>query len=196
MAHFLAQFGPCLSLPWTRLTDVPAFDADLVTLIAGQSDAQSGHLSIRELERIRDANLVGFLRVLKAQDWGAGRVLNAHDAARAGDGAVSVALRPDWAEVDGTLGEAGWLAAARAVAPLSGQSRTTDTRIRQPGTARPGETLTASVQMTGYAGARHLCVTFARAGVPVAVVERRLSRAGAARAPSPAVAGAQLQGDG
>ena len=198
MAHFMAQFGPCLTLPWTRLTDVPAFDEDLVALIAGQSDAQSGHLSIRELERIRDANLVGFLRVLKAQDWGAGRVLNSHDAARtAAAETVPVELLPAWAEADGTLGEAGWLAAAAAVAPASGQYRSTDTRLRQHGTARPGETLTASVRITGDAAARHLCVTFARAGVAVATVERRLCRAdGAVRAPAPAVAGATLQGDG
>ena len=79
MRHFLAQFGPCLNEPWTRLTDVPAYDEALVERIAGQSDAQSGAHSIAELERIRDANLVGILRVLKQNDWGAGRVLNAHE---------------------------------------------------------------------------------------------------------------------
>ena len=84
MRHFLSQFGPCLSEPWTRLTDVPAYDDALIERIAGQSDAQSGARSINELERIRDANLVGILRALKAQDWGAGRVLNEHDRARRG----------------------------------------------------------------------------------------------------------------
>ena len=58
MRHFLAQFGPCLKWPWTTLTDVPEFDDALVELIAGQSDAQSGHIPIRELERIRDDNLI------------------------------------------------------------------------------------------------------------------------------------------
>jgi carnitine 3-dehydrogenase len=82
MKHFMAQFGPCLSWPWTKLTDVPEFTDELVDLIAGQSDAQSGHHTIRELERIRDANLVGFLRVLKDRDWGAGRVLNGWDRSR------------------------------------------------------------------------------------------------------------------
>ncbi len=86
MRHFLGQFGPCLQEPWTRLTDVPEYDDALVDLIAGQSDAQSGHHSIRELERIRDRNLVGFLRVLKASGWGAGRVIADHDARRAGAG--------------------------------------------------------------------------------------------------------------
>ncbi len=45
--------------------DVPEFNDELVELIAGQSDAQSGHMSIRELERLRDDNLVGILRALK-----------------------------------------------------------------------------------------------------------------------------------
>ena len=64
MKHFMAQFGPCLTWPWTKLMDVPEFNDELVDLIAGQSDAQSGHHSIRELERIRDSNLIGFLRAL------------------------------------------------------------------------------------------------------------------------------------
>ncbi|SDD97207.1 carnitine 3-dehydrogenase [Ruegeria marina] len=81
MKHFMAQFGPCLSWPWTKLMDVPEFTDELVDLIAGQSDAQSGHHTIRELERIRDNNLVGMMRALKAQNWGAGAVLNRHDAA-------------------------------------------------------------------------------------------------------------------
>ncbi|MFA5539827.1 MAG: 3-hydroxyacyl-CoA dehydrogenase NAD-binding domain-containing protein, partial [Gemmobacter sp.] len=70
MKHFLEQFGPCLTWPWTKLMDVPEFNDELVELIAGQSDAQSGAHSIRELERIRDSNLVGFLRALKDRDWG------------------------------------------------------------------------------------------------------------------------------
>ncbi len=79
MKHFMAQFGPCLQWPWTKLTDVPEFTDELVDLIAGQSDEQSGAHSIRELERIRDNNLVTMMRGLKAQDWGAGALLNAQD---------------------------------------------------------------------------------------------------------------------
>ncbi|MFY9211207.1 MAG: carnitine 3-dehydrogenase [Aestuariivita sp.] len=80
MKHFMAQFGPALKWPWTRLMDVPDFTDELVDLIAGQSDEQSGARSIRELERIRDNNLVSMMRALKAQDWGAGALLNAHDS--------------------------------------------------------------------------------------------------------------------
>ncbi|MCL4149113.1 UNVERIFIED_CONTAM: hypothetical protein GTU68_042271 [Idotea baltica] len=79
MKHFMAQFGPCLSFPWTKLMDVPEFTEELVDLIAGQSDAQSGMHSIRELERIRDNNLVSMMRGLKAQNWGAGALINAQE---------------------------------------------------------------------------------------------------------------------
>ena len=79
MRHFIAQFGPCLSWPWSHLTDVPDLTEELIDAVAGQSDAQSGAFTIRELERIRDGNLVTILRGLKARDWGAGKLLNVQD---------------------------------------------------------------------------------------------------------------------
>ena len=79
MRHFLAQFGPCLKWPWTKLTDVVDLDDALIEKIAAQSDKQAAGLSIRELERIRDENLVGILQALKAgqsgEGWGAGKLL-------------------------------------------------------------------------------------------------------------------------
>ena len=76
MRHFMAQFGPCLKWPWTKLMDVPEFNDELVDLIAAQSDEQSDKWSIRELEKIRDENLVGIMDVLsktnKGKGWGAG----------------------------------------------------------------------------------------------------------------------------
>ena len=75
MRHFIAQFGPCLQWPWTKLTDVPELTDELIETVASQSDAQSGRYSIRELERIRDDNLVAIMQALKANDWGAGKVL-------------------------------------------------------------------------------------------------------------------------
>ncbi len=80
MTHFMEQFGPALSWPWTKLMDVPEFTPALVDLIAGQSDAQSGHLSIRQLERLRDDNLVGIVRALRHSGTGAGEVVSAHEA--------------------------------------------------------------------------------------------------------------------
>jgi carnitine 3-dehydrogenase len=79
MRHFIAQFGPCLAWPWTKLMDVPELNAGLIEQIATQSDAQSGHYSIRELERIRDDNLVAMMRALKKNDWGAGAIVNVHE---------------------------------------------------------------------------------------------------------------------
>ena len=58
MRHFIAQFGECLSWPWTKLTDVPELTDELIDTIAAQSDEQSGAHGVRDLERIRDRNLV------------------------------------------------------------------------------------------------------------------------------------------
>jgi len=94
MAHFIRQFGPCLSWPWTKLMDVPELDEELVNKIATQSDAQSGAYGIRELEAMRDRNLVGMLRALKECNWGAGRLLNENDA-RLANAASSTDLASD-----------------------------------------------------------------------------------------------------
>nr|WP_272211359.1 3-hydroxyacyl-CoA dehydrogenase NAD-binding domain-containing protein [Marinicella sp. W31]MDC2877250.1 3-hydroxyacyl-CoA dehydrogenase NAD-binding domain-containing protein [Marinicella sp. W31] len=112
MTHFMAQFGPALSWPWTKLMDVPEFNDELVDLIAGQSDAQSGDKSIRELERERDDNLVGILRALKVSDSGAGRVVSTHEAGLAVIGerdGLPVTLRhqvpSSWTDYNGHMNE-------------------------------------------------------------------------------------------
>ncbi|WP_137701563.1 carnitine 3-dehydrogenase [Marimonas lutisalis] len=81
MRHFISQFGPALQWPWTKLMDVPELTDELIDMIADQSDAQSGRYSIRELERIRDANLVSKIRGLSRTDWGAGAIQRKHDRA-------------------------------------------------------------------------------------------------------------------
>jgi carnitine 3-dehydrogenase len=127
MAHFIEQFGPCLAWPWTKLMDVPELTDELVKTIADQSDAQSGMHSIRDLERLRDNNLVAMMRALKAQDFGAGALLNSHDAgqtrstdkvfagARAGKPApittVNRAVPLDWTDYNGHMNEARYLQA-------------------------------------------------------------------------------------
>ncbi|MEO0691309.1 MAG: carnitine 3-dehydrogenase [Pseudomonadota bacterium] len=128
MRHFMAQFGPALKWPWTKLMDVPEFTDELVDLIAGQSDAQSGHMSIPEMLAARDDNLVGMMRALKANNWGAGAVMNAHEAAlREGTvlGAhaddledvsapiltVRRAVPLDWTDYNGHMNEARYLQA-------------------------------------------------------------------------------------
>jgi carnitine 3-dehydrogenase len=117
MKHFMAQFGPALKWPWTKLMDVPDFTDELVDLIAGQSDEQSGAYSIRELERIRDNNLVAMMRALKTQDWGAGALLNQWDGTASEpdlSGAIETVARAiplDWTDYNGHMNEARYLQA-------------------------------------------------------------------------------------
>ncbi|MEO0677307.1 MAG: carnitine 3-dehydrogenase [Pseudomonadota bacterium] len=118
MAHFIAQFGPALEWPWTKLMDVPELTEELVETIASQSDAQSGAHSIRELERIRDTNLVAMMRALKAQDWGAGKLISAHEALLPApdqdSGLVETVRRAvplDWVDYNGHMNEARYLQA-------------------------------------------------------------------------------------
>ncbi|UWQ64967.1 carnitine 3-dehydrogenase (plasmid) [Leisingera caerulea] len=112
MKHFMAQFGPALEWPWTKLMDVPEFTGELVDLIAGQSDAQSGHMPIRDLERLRDDNLVGMMRALKKSGSGAGGVINTHEATLPVPDAVELPVtvsRPvpqSWTDYNGHMNEA------------------------------------------------------------------------------------------
>lgn len=76
--HFIEQFGPTLEWPWTKLMDTPDFTPELVDKLVEQSDAQSGMHTIRELERTRDQNLVGILKVLETNEWGAGTTIASH----------------------------------------------------------------------------------------------------------------------
>jgi carnitine 3-dehydrogenase len=117
MKHFIAQFGPALKWPWTKLMDVPDLTDELVDLIADQSDAQSGAHSIRELERIRDNNLVAMMRALKTQNWGAGALLNAAEVKPEVDlsgGLIETVRRAvplDWTDYNGHMNEARYLQA-------------------------------------------------------------------------------------
>ncbi|WP_299850208.1 carnitine 3-dehydrogenase [uncultured Roseovarius sp.] len=112
MKHFMAQFGPALKWPWTKLMDVPEFTDELVDLIAGQSDDQSGHLSIRELERKRDNNLIAMMRALKQQGNAAGRLIKDHQKSLRpvlDDANPIVSMRRtvpvDWTDVNGHMNE-------------------------------------------------------------------------------------------
>jgi carnitine 3-dehydrogenase len=199
MKHFMAQFGPCLQWPWTRLTDVPEFTDELVDLIVGQSDAQSGHHTIRDLERIRDRNLVGFLRVLKDRNWGAGRVLLDHDARRrqampdpTPDTARPLELArmtvlPGWIDYNGHMTESRYLFACSETTDAflrhigadldyvaSGFSYyTAETHIMHLGEARVGEALTGTLQVLGADEKRfHIFIRLHRGDDIVATLEQ------------------------
>ena len=82
MRHFMAQFGPALQWPWTKLVDVPDLTDELVDRIVDQSDAQASGRSIRELERLRDDCLVAVMQGLRSVGdggYGAGESLAAYE---------------------------------------------------------------------------------------------------------------------
>jgi carnitine 3-dehydrogenase len=122
MRHFLAQFGPALAWPWTKLMDVPELTEELIDRIAAQSDSQADGLSIRELERLRDDNLVALLQALRSQRYGAGEVLHEHEArlfaqvpsTRAVEPTEPLRLHeavvdPSWVDYNGHMTEARYL---------------------------------------------------------------------------------------
>ncbi len=120
MRHFLAQFGPTLQWPWTKLTDVPDLSDELIETISSQSDGQAGGLSIRELERIRDDNLVALLQALRARRYAAGEVLREHEGRLFEAGTsqgeeldprqplrlLETAVDPSWVDYNGHMTEA------------------------------------------------------------------------------------------
>jgi carnitine 3-dehydrogenase / betainyl-CoA thioesterase len=179
MRHFMAQFGPCLAWPWSHLTETPPFDDALVDLIAGQSDAQSGHIPIREMERIRDDNLVAIQQALRANDWGAGKLLADHEKRLFDRGAaiptpdISKPVRttdrrvpPDWTDYNGHMNEARYLQAfADATDALmrligvdadyiasGGSYFTVETHIRHVDEVRAGEPIATDTQVIAGAG--------------------------------------------
>jgi carnitine 3-dehydrogenase len=179
MRHFLAQFGPALQWPWTRLTDVPELTDELVDSIAAQSDAQSGGRSIRELERIRDDNLVAIMQALKANRWGAGEVLADWErrlfdrgvAKPQGDlsrpiRTVERTVPPDWTDYNNHMNEAKYLQAfadaTDAFMRLIGADSdyiagglsyfTVETHIWHLGEARAGEPITVDTRVLAGRG--------------------------------------------
>jgi carnitine 3-dehydrogenase len=121
MRHMLAQFGPALKWPWTKL-EAPELTESLIDKMVEGTQAQAAGRSIRELERLRDDYLVAIQQVLRQYDIGAGATLRAleerlyADAAAAkqaqavaagGAGAggaaaaplrLDVVVRPEWAD--------------------------------------------------------------------------------------------------
>jgi carnitine 3-dehydrogenase len=90
MRHFMAQFGPSLKWPWTKLMDVPELDDVLLEKIVSQSDDQAGTATIRELEALRDDCLVSVFQGLRNQNYGAGQVLADYEKMLFGRGPVPV----------------------------------------------------------------------------------------------------------
>ncbi len=64
MRHTMEQFGPTLELPWTKLKP-PKLTDELKRRIVEGSEEEAGAREFREMERRRDACLVGILEVLE-----------------------------------------------------------------------------------------------------------------------------------
>ena len=93
MRHFMAQFGPALAWPWSKLTDVPELTDELLDRLVEQSDRQAAGRSVRELEALRDDCLVAVIHGLRTAGFGAGEVLADYERTlveRAGGGGSSL----------------------------------------------------------------------------------------------------------
>ncbi|MBM3599642.1 MAG: carnitine 3-dehydrogenase [Alphaproteobacteria bacterium] len=124
MRHFMAQFGPTLKWPWTKLMEVPDLDEELLEKIVAQSDAQAGTASIRELERKRDDCLVSIFQALRGHDFGAGATLKSFEerlfkfagataapSAKPGEPLCLIRTRvdPAWVDYNGHMAESRYL---------------------------------------------------------------------------------------
>jgi carnitine 3-dehydrogenase len=76
MRHMLAQFGPALKWPWTKL-EAPILTESLIDKMVEGTQRQAAGRSIRELERLRDDYLVAIQQVLRQYNIGAGSTLRA-----------------------------------------------------------------------------------------------------------------------
>jgi carnitine 3-dehydrogenase len=178
MRHFLAQFGPALAWPWTRLTEVPDLDDALIDTIAQQSDAQAQGASIRDLERRRDDNLVAILRALKARSAAAGAALTAHEATLPipDTGTVPMvtvarSVPVDWTDMNDHMNEGRYgqvfSDAAEAVMAAVGADQayvdaghsyfTVETVVKYLSETRAGEGITVATRITEGSGKKLRC---------------------------------------
>jgi carnitine 3-dehydrogenase len=112
MRHMLAQFGPCLKWPWTKL-EAPELNDTLIDRMVEGTQTQAAGRSIRELERLRDDYLVAIQQVLRQYNIGAGATLRLleerlyHDAAAAHSAQpeagqplrlLDTVVRPEWVD--------------------------------------------------------------------------------------------------
>lgn len=126
MRHMLAQFGPALKLPWTRLV-APELNDELVEAMASGCEDQADGRTIGELQQLRDDYVISVMRALRPLDIGAGRLIAerearihaAHDTPAWSPGAIVPApldlyaadVEPDWVDYNGHMTEAAFLTA-------------------------------------------------------------------------------------
>ncbi|PAB59121.1 L-carnitine dehydrogenase [Anaeromicrobium sediminis] len=74
MRHFMAQFGPALKLPWTKL-EAPELTDELIDKMVDGTAEQGAGKDLREWEQLRDNCLVSIMKGLSEFDHGAGKVI-------------------------------------------------------------------------------------------------------------------------
>ncbi len=116
MRHMLAQFGPCLKWPWTKL-EAPELTETLIDRMVEGTQAEAAGRSIRDLERLRDDCLVAIQQVLRQYNIGAGATLRAleerlyleaapsRDAAPEATSLVCSTVRPEWVDYNGHMSD-------------------------------------------------------------------------------------------
>jgi carnitine 3-dehydrogenase len=170
MRHFMAQFGPALKLPWTKLMDVPDLTEGFLDELAAQSDAQAGDWGFRALEAKRDDCLIGIMQALKLQGFGVGNTLAGYEATLRAAGEAAAPLRlyegtvpPDWIDYNGHMTESRYLEifgyATDALLARIGMDAamlargfsyyTVETHLRHLGEIRLGEGFVATTQIIG-----------------------------------------------
>jgi carnitine 3-dehydrogenase len=102
MRHMLAQFGPCLKWPWTKL-EAPELTDTLIDRMVEGTQAEAAGRSIRELERLRDDYLVAIQQVLRQYNIGAGATLRSLEERLHRDAAGAHAQRADEPGAPGRL---------------------------------------------------------------------------------------------
>jgi carnitine 3-dehydrogenase len=178
MRHMLAQFGPCLKWPWTKLEAPELTDALIDRMVEG-TQAQAAGRSIRELERLRDDYLVAIQQVLRQYNIGAGatlrsleeRLLNDASVADAGRRpepgqplrVLSSVVRPEWVDYNRHMSDFRYSqlfgdamdALFRKVGVDEAYRRTgrmyytVENHVRHVGEAKAGETLYVTAQVLG-----------------------------------------------
>jgi carnitine 3-dehydrogenase len=172
--HFMAQFGPALQWPWTKLTDVPELTDELLETLERQSDEQAAGRTTSELERLRDDCLVSVLQALRVHDVGAGASLREYEEAlfkrahRNGRRAGLLLLHetrvaPDWIDYNGHAHESSYLrvtgdatdALLRSIGvdaeyvEAGGSYYTVETHLRHLSEANAEERLYVTTQLLG-----------------------------------------------
>ncbi len=198
MGHFMAQFGPALQWPWTKLTDVPELSEELLAKLEHQSDAQAGSRSVRELERERDDALVAVLHALRGNRVGAGETLADYERTlleRAASPVEADKLRwetsvlPEWVDYNGHATESSYLlmtshAADELLGAIGidaeylrqgGSYYTVETHICHLDEAKAGDRLVVTTQVLGADEKRiHIFVRIMRGETLLATTEQML----------------------